>query len=291
MIDRSKDSLPPAQLTQTQPSDLNLRSALPAQSRTGIDPALYGDLVFYFQYASSAYSLLCLRPNGNHLVSHFTNASANTQGFVARDDGRKELVVAIRGSATLPDILLDSQILLVPFISPGAKLPKSARVHAGFLLAWDSVSLEVIALVKHQLTHYPDYTIVAVGHSLGGAVATLAAMCLEQSCKKRVKLFTYGAPRAGNEGFAAYVNARIGLDAFRVVNTNDGVPTIIPRSLGYHHHGVEYWIYNDTPSAENTTMCSADGEDPTCSASIPSRGVDLAHTAYFRIMVGTPYCL
>lgn len=142
-------------------------------------------------------------------------------------------------SATLPDILLDSQILLVPFISPGAKLPKSARVHAGFLLAyvvlhrsfqstslttaltrWDSVSLEVIALVKHQLTHYPDYTIVAVGHSLGGAVATLAAMCLEQSCKKRcvlsstsgdlprgtllilgymtrVKLFTYGAPRAG----------------------------------------------------------------------------------------------
>lgn len=29
---------------------------------------LYHDLIFYFKYASSAYSTVCLRPNGNHLV-------------------------------------------------------------------------------------------------------------------------------------------------------------------------------------------------------------------------------
>ena len=29
---------------------------------------LYDDLVHYFKYASSAYSFVCLRPNGNTLV-------------------------------------------------------------------------------------------------------------------------------------------------------------------------------------------------------------------------------
>lgn len=44
------------------------------------------------------------------------------------------------------------------------------------------------------------------------------------------------------------------------------------------HVGIEYWQNPDPPSADTTTECAADGEDPTCSASIPSEGIDLAHT-------------
>ena len=75
----------------------------------------------------------------------------------------------------------------------------------------------------------------------------------------------------------------------------NSVPTAIPRGLGYHHHGklrtvifqlklhlvfigVEYWQHISPPSSETTLKCDPEGEDPNGSASIPSQGVNLAHT-------------
>jgi predicted lipase len=122
----------------------------------------------------------------------------NTQGYVARDDNKRELIVALRGSASLQDAILDMQILLVPLLFPGVTLPKRVLVHSGFLVAWDSVALEVIALLKQQLARHHGYTIVTTGHSLGGALAAIASVCLQQICKSSsVKLYSYGAPRAG----------------------------------------------------------------------------------------------
>ncbi|KDR78622.1 hypothetical protein GALMADRAFT_244080 [Galerina marginata CBS 339.88] len=260
-------------------------------SLTTISTELYEQLVFYFKYASSAYVVVCPRPNGNHLVTELLNPLTDIQGFIARDNERKQIVVALRGSASLTDVLMDSQIVLVPFISPGVKLPGSAKVHCGFLLAWDSISLEVIAVVGKQLQKYPDYSIVTTGHSLGGSIALLAAVALQQNFKNTPTLtFSYGAPRTGNKVFSDYVNATFGEGAHRVVHGNDGVPTMIPISLGYHHHGVEYWQYTHPPSEETTAKCDAEGEDPSCSASIRSQGVTLAHMNYFGILVSTPFC-
>jgi len=66
---------------------------------------------------------------------------------------------------------------------------------------------------------------------------------------------------------------------------------MIPTSLGYHHHGIEYWQRADPADPQTTLQCSADGEDPQCSASIPSGGVNPAHITYFGITVPTPFCL
>jgi len=74
------------------------------------------------------------------------------------------------------------------------------------------------------------------------------------------------------------------------------IPTILPTSLGYHHHGrfillpailsasstsrylgIEYWQSPDPSGPATTRQCSADGEDPSCSASIPSKGLTPAH--------------
>jgi hypothetical protein len=40
--------------------------------------------------------------------------------------------------------------------------------------------------------------------------------------------------------------------------------------------GVEYWQSPDPASSVTTKQCSGD-EDPTCSASIPSTGINTAH--------------
>jgi hypothetical protein len=37
------------------------------------------------------------------------------------------------------------------------------------------------------------------------------------------------------------------------------------------------WQNPDPPSGETTHQCSPDGEDPSCSASIPSKGLTPAH--------------
>ncbi|KAF7311869.1 Lipase-3 domain-containing protein [Mycena indigotica] len=227
----------------SQPAHVLATSA----SNTENEPApitadIFADLLHYFKYASSAYSPVCLRPNGNALVLQFGNQLSDIQGFIARDDHRKELVVALRGSASITDILLDAAIVLVPFLTPGVKLPAGARVHAGFLTAWDTVAPQITAALAVQRQLHPGHRLVTVGHSLGGALATLAAVSLLQlftasPILDQTRTYSYGAPRAGNTVFADWVNEEMGSRAFRVVHADDGVPTMIPTSLGYHHHG------------------------------------------------------
>lgn len=256
-----------------------------------ISETVYDDLVFYFQYASSAYSTTCASPNGNTLVTEFSDTNTDTQGFIARDDTREEIVVALRGSSSAEDFLTDVELVLEDFVVTGTSPPDGTTAHTGFLNAWNAVVDTVLSEVTTQLSENPGYTIVTSGHSLGGALSSLAAITLQQNFpSSTVRMYTYGQPRTGNDDYAFWVNDEMGSNAFRVVHTTDGVPTIIPTSLGYRHHGIEYWQNPDPPSADTTTECAADGEDPTCSASIPSEGIDAAHTEYFDILAITPFC-
>ncbi|KAF8626594.1 hypothetical protein AX17_006512 [Amanita inopinata Kibby_2008] len=263
--------------------------------KTRLKSEIFGDLVHYFKYASSAYVLLCPKPNGKHLVSPFVNPLTDIQGFVARDEEKKELIVALRGSVSVVDFLLDTTLVLVPFKVPGimSSLPNpDIRVHGGFLIDWNSVALEVVGIVKQQLRSHPGYAVVTVGHSLGGSLASMAAVTLKMKFPEtKIRTYSYGAPRTGNKEFAQFVNRHLGMNAYRVVHTNDGVPTILPTSLGYHHHGIEYWETCDPASCDTTVQCSADGEDGQCSASVPSKGFTPAHAVYMGIIATTPFCL
>ncbi|KZP24470.1 alpha/beta-hydrolase [Athelia psychrophila] len=266
-------------------------SPLHVNKRT-VSSDVYADLVYYFKYASSAYSEICLFPNGNTLVQQFSDLGTFTQGFIARDDDRQEIVVAMRGSSSVGDFITDAELLFKDYTSPGVTPPSGVSAHSGFLDAWNSVAAEVISTVKSQLKSYPGYSLVTSGHSLGGSLSSLAAVSLQANFpSKTVRMYTYGQPRTGNDAYAYWVNDLFGANAFRSTHTNDGVPTIIPTSLGYRHHGVEYWQNPDPATAAHTVKCAADGEDPTCSASNPSLGIDLAHTVYYGILAITPYCI
>ncbi|KAF8333871.1 alpha/beta-hydrolase [Amanita rubescens] len=263
--------------------------------RTPISQELFHELVHYFKYASSAYVPLCPRPNGKHLVSPLVNPLTDIQGYIARDDDKKELVVALRGSVSVVDFLTDVEMVMVPFMVPmilPAPPDSKIQVHSGFLMDWISIAAEVVEIVKEQLHHHRQYKLVTVGHSLGGALATLAALTLKLKFpENQVRTYSYGSPRVGNKEFAEFVNRHFGKHAFRVVHTDDGVPTIIPTSLGYHHHAFEYWETRDPPACLTTVQCSADGEDQACSASVPSMGFTPAHTVYLGIFAATPFCL
>jgi len=216
------------------------------------------------------------------LVSSFSELFTDTQGFVSRDDSRKEIVVSFRGSAQIPDFFTDLAIIQVPLTSTGIKNIGDAYVHSGFLNAYNSVSSAVISTVRGQLASHPGYTVISTGHSLGGSLAAIGALGLKSNFPSaNVKLYTYGQPRTGNGAWASLVDSVVGTsNIYRAVHTFDGVPTIIPTFVGYQHHGTEFWNYAELPSAGHTKQCSGD-EDSSCSKSIPSSGINLAHATYF----------
>ncbi|KAF8159363.1 alpha/beta-hydrolase [Crassisporium funariophilum] len=249
-----------------------------AFEKRAIDQTTFDDLVFYLQYASSAYGRACAKPNGNTLVQQINERKTDTQGFIARDDTRKEIVVSMRGRQVSIDFRTDSDITLVPFQSPGVNAPAGAQAHRGFLTAWNAVAPQIIATVKSELDANPGFTIATTGHSLGGALSSLAGISMEQNFPNTtVRMFTYGQPRTGNVAYANFIDQQFGDRAARAVHTNDGVPTIIPASAnGFQHHGVEFFQNPDPASAATTKKCIG-GEDPTCSAAIRSGGINAAH--------------
>lgn len=49
-------------------SSLGAVAAPTIVGKRSVSSAIYNDLVYYFQYASSAYGVACAKPNGNTLV-------------------------------------------------------------------------------------------------------------------------------------------------------------------------------------------------------------------------------
>ncbi|KAL0948424.1 hypothetical protein HGRIS_011003 [Hohenbuehelia grisea] len=182
----------------------------------GISQALFDELKWYFQYALSTGANVCASPNGNVLVKTINHAPTDTQGFIARDDEKKEIIVAFRGTTSLTDAFVDILIVPVPLLSPGVHPPLGSLVHVGFLTAYNSVASDVISTVRNQLQLYPDYNLVASGHSLGGAIASIAGLSLQQNFPHRnTRMYTYGQPRTFNGVAAHFVNSVFGNKAHR----------------------------------------------------------------------------
>lgn len=97
-------------------------------------------------------------------------------------------------------------------------------VHIGFNNIFTSMLPQIkefIALNKNIIA------IHCVGHSLGGAIATLAADWIKSSIGKTVKLYTFGAPKPGLILFSANFTRKLGKkNIFRTYHATDPVPMI-----------------------------------------------------------------
>ena len=92
-------------------------------------------------------------------------------GYVARDDSAQQIIVAVRGTHGIYNIIADALAIL----SGDGVIPDcpDCRVHSGFLLASQAVEPLIQQAVDDQLAMYPGYKFLVTGHSLGGAVASL----------------------------------------------------------------------------------------------------------------------
>lgn len=159
--------------------------------------------------------------------------------------------------------------------APPAEPPKceNCTVHTGFYSSWLNTRRVILPYVSKALEKYPEYKLVLVGHSLGGAVATLAGL----DFKARgwdPHVTTFGEPRLGNKEFNAYIDKRFNVTAnhqhnkiHRVTHVGDPVPLLPLAEWGFSMHSEEIFISESSLpfSIADVQFCDGD-EDMHCIA-------------------------
>ena len=150
-------------------------------------------------------------------------------GFVAKVKNADEFLVSIRGTQTPEEWV--KNFTAVP--NPWNDVPGFGFVHLGFEQLWRRVRGSVFQGLRSVPV---GARITVVGHSLGGAMATLGAADIKRNLGRevRVDLWTVGCPRVGLMRFRNNFNNLIP-DDFRVVNQGDIVPHV-PSILQFFAH-------------------------------------------------------
>ncbi|MGB3221806.1 MAG: lipase family protein [Desulforhopalus sp.] len=112
-------------------------------------------------------------------------------------------------------------------------------VHKGFKL----LLMEAWGAIEQQLNSLSE-PVYYTGHSLGGALAVLAA-----SLKKPEAVYTFGAPRIGNLEF---VNSTKHINIYRVVNHRDIVPCVISNPAIMHVGEPQYLTTSKTTNSHRS---------------------------------------
>jgi hypothetical protein len=152
-------------------------------------------------------------------MSHARGALAT----VARDESEcyvfdtlEETIAAFRGSVTLGDWIYNSNVRLAAWSGPG-------RIHQGFAHALDAVWPDVER--KFMAAASAGRKIWLTGHSLGGAMAAVAAARLEAQFGIPIEgVVTFGAPKVGDESFAAHFDRTFAGKNCFLLNQGDPVP-------------------------------------------------------------------
>eukprot|EP00128_Syssomonas_multiformis_P011830 Colp12_sorted_trinity150504_noHs@25937 len=190
------------------------------------------------------------------------DATTKMQAMVGVSHANQTIMVVFRGTVFIE---IENWIKnLDAFRTPlkWNNIPEGAEVHEGFLKAYKSLKSRLIDNYIGLVKAHPTYQTVVIGHSLGGALATVCGLDLIANHGIRSQIVSFGSPRVFNSILASYMNSII--DSYRVVNYNDIVPHLPTIDMGFSHVAVETWIHQNGTLIE----CNYAGEDEDCSMSL-----------------------
>ena len=160
-----------------------------------------------------------------HLHSPIQGALSDTatQGFVCQADGATIIVFAGTDPGVVKTVLTD-----------GETIPDAAGMHPGFVRALDAVWEQL----RNALPAQDRGRLFVAGHSLGAALAVLAAFRLHELAHIEADhIYTFGLPRVGGQLFCDNYEPALGARTFRLVNGDDPVPAVPPSLLKFRHVG------------------------------------------------------
>lgn len=173
------------------------------------------------------------------------NKSTDTQVAILENEATKNSYIVFRGSnadrdwltnldfaqwSAVTDAVLKEKELDYP--EAYGKSNTGVKLHRGFIKAYLAIRSDIHTIVQgSSATRW-----IITGHSLGGALAKLCAVDLQYnfSDQTSTEVYTFGAPRIGNQAFAASYNRRVP-KTYRFVNGNDIVCALPRRWQRYRH--------------------------------------------------------
>lgn len=161
------------------------------------------------------------------LFRHQTGFGLIAKGH-AKGGYQGHYLLAIRGTAAKRDVITDLHFGL-------NSSSNHKKVHAGFNRVFSSQQNQLAAFFDKA----PRGPVHCVGHSLGGALANLAADWLKTRYSVPVALYTFGAPRVGLTDFASASESRIE-SIHRCTHHADPVP-MVP-VWPFIHAGADYCL-------------------------------------------------
>lgn len=229
----------------------------------------------------------------------------NCYAYVGVNHSKKKIIVAYRGTKNVKQLVEEA---LVSLAFPKQPFEAGGRVQVYFynahLKLYNKTKYHVIGLQSK----YPDYRILVLGHSLGGAIASLASASLVYeniTQSNRLTLYTFGMPRVGNQQYAR-AHDRLVPNSYRLVHYRDIVvhlpacwklcSTSAVADIPFHH-GREVFYPNKKMTRESKFKLCRGDEDSNCSDGLISRDPCLMdiftcfddHRYYFGIEISN-YC-
>jgi endonuclease G len=173
-------------------------------------------------------------------------SQGSTQCFVAHSDAA--IIVAFRGTEALNDWLANLDVWSTP--------KTYGKVHRGFASAYDAIAGQLIRVIE---SYQPgDKRIHLTGHSLGGALATIAA-CELRGRFPITSIYTFGQPRVGDATTAGYFEDHYPRAFHRFVFDDDIVPRVPP---GFRHVGRLYHFDSNGVLQQQPTEAAAGTTEP-----------------------------
>lgn len=163
-----------------------------------------------------------------------------TQALIAK--GPAATLVAFRGTEPT---LLEDWLADLSFLQGPDPHFDNLEVHGGFRNALDMIwdtGVSGSSLASGIPTNIPVWF---TGHSLGGALATLAAARWARSHMDMTGgVYTFGSPRVGSKAFAQAYDQLLYQRTFRFVHDADIVPRFPQRQMGFWHVGTFAFLDN-----------------------------------------------
>ena len=227
--------------TPWKPSDLpTLRAAY--SDRTAVLMAYLA--AFVYDRRIEAKGVLQVPPElaafGFDKLTSFHNGMTDGWAYIA--EGADLVALSFRGTSSTKNWDPDFRVTLIHPDNTDQQL----RVHEGFYRAFVKLNEGKLG-IEDKMGAIKQATNGAVpiyitGHSLGGALAQIAAAVLGSD--QVAACYTYGSPRVGNSYFDLWVK----VPSHRVLNYADIVPQV-PLPIVYRHSGdTRYMPDHATPS-------------------------------------------
>lgn len=180
----------------------------------------YLDLAHWSYLKSQLDVAKLLRPSGYKLI-RFDNAiePGRVGHYIAVHHDQKEVVISIKGTSTLSDVLTDIVGKAIPQTMQGNK---EIRCHEGMYTAAQTLLDDILHLIQNFFVSH-GYKIIVCGHSLGAGVSCLLGMFIkEQLPKLKLQVYAFATPACCS--YDASLDCQSYITS--VVNNNDCVPRL-----------------------------------------------------------------